>query len=263
MPNMPEVSFTSASSSASHFSTQHITSAGLPSSNRSTPSDENSAHQVDQTRFGFNSSTQNVDLVPHVMGLENTLKSKREFVCGSGAAFINICITFPLNKAIFRQQLHGVSTLRALRQLQKDGLRFLYRGLLPPLLQKTTSMSIMFGSYTRCQELLQDLAPSLPTVPNHTLSALIAGTLEATLTPFERVQTLMQNRHFHDKFSNTLDTFKSLRKLGAAEYYRGLTIIILRNGPSNVFFFLGREYLEKKGPVPKKKSEKVNMVVQN
>jgi hypothetical protein len=32
-----------------------------------------------------------------------------EFVCGWGAAFINITATFPINKAIFRQQLHGIS----------------------------------------------------------------------------------------------------------------------------------------------------------
>ena len=48
---------------------------------------------------------------------------------------------------LFRQQLFGLGVTEAVRQLQQDGLRTLYRGLLPPLLQKTTTVAIMFGLY--------------------------------------------------------------------------------------------------------------------
>jgi hypothetical protein len=69
------------------------------------------------------------------------------FVAGWGAGLMNVGITFPLHKLMFRQMLYGVHTVKALEQLQKEGFRLLYRGLLPPLCQKTMTTSIMFGSY--------------------------------------------------------------------------------------------------------------------
>ncbi|BFZ11311.1 hypothetical protein BsWGS_14349 [Bradybaena similaris] len=185
------------------------------------------------------------------------IQREGEFVCGWSAAFINICITFPLNKIMFRQQLHGISGLRAINQLRKDGPRFLYRGLLPPLLQKSSSLSVMFGMYYKCQDFLNERLPKINIYMNHTLAALGAGTIEAVFTPFERIQALMQSRAYHNKFSNTLDAFYNLRTYGLREYYRGLTAIILRNGPSNVPFFLGREYLQHLSPQVKSRGEKM------
>ncbi|NWI89096.1 S2551 protein, partial [Pitta sordida] len=57
------------------------------------------------------------------------------------------------------------------------------------------------------------------------------------LTPFERVQTLLQDHRHHHRFTNTYQAFKVLRAYGVREYYRGLVPILLRNGPSNVLFF--------------------------
>uniref|UniRef100_A0A8D2PQM0 S2551 protein n=1 Tax=Zosterops lateralis melanops TaxID=1220523 RepID=A0A8D2PQM0_ZOSLA len=62
-------------------------------------------------------------------------------------------------------------------------------------------------------------------------------TWDAVLTPFERVQTLLQDYRHHDKFTNTFQAFKVLKAYGLREYYRGLVPILLRNGPSNVLFF--------------------------
>lgn len=63
----------------------------------------------------------------------------REFICGYGAAFINICLTFPINKVMFRQMMYGVKTNSAFLQLRREGIYHLYRGLLPPLMSKTLS----------------------------------------------------------------------------------------------------------------------------
>lgn len=43
--------------------------------------------------------------------------------------------------------LHGVKIDMAFGQLRSEGIRYLYRGLLPPLAQKTLSLSVMFGVY--------------------------------------------------------------------------------------------------------------------
>ncbi|KAL2088725.1 hypothetical protein ACEWY4_015624 [Coilia grayii] len=164
----------------------------------------------------------------------------KHYVCGSLAAFTNIIITFPLQKVLFRQQLHGVRASEAVRQLQRDGLRNLYRGLLPPLLQKTTTVAIMFGLYEDFSRLLLRHASGsgTPEIVTRSISAALAGTAEAVLTPFERVQTLLQDHRHHGRFNNTAHTFRTLlRDYGVRECYRGLVPVLLRNGPSNVLFF--------------------------
>lgn len=56
----------------------------------------------------------------------------KEFACGCGAAFVNIGITYPIYKMIFRQMLHDVPITSAFSQLRHEGLMFLYRGMFPP-----------------------------------------------------------------------------------------------------------------------------------
>ncbi|POI26924.1 hypothetical protein CIB84_009326, partial [Bambusicola thoracicus] len=165
-----------------------------------------------------------------------TATSSKHYLCGYCAAFTNIAVTFPIQKVLFRQQLYGLKTKDAIHQLQKDGIRNLYRGILPPLMQKTTTLALMFGLYEDFSSLLHShtTAPELLT---RSMAAVLAGTTEAVLTPFERVQTLLQDYKHHDKFTNTYQAFKVLRVYGMREYYRGLVPILLRNGPSNVLFF--------------------------
>ena len=175
-------------------------------------------------------------------------KLEEEFVCGWGAAFINISCTFPINKAIFRQQLQGIHGYKAVRQLRSEGLANLYRGLLPPLLQKTTTLSIMFGSYHNFRLGFDNAFPKIPTPLTHAAAAMMAGTLETTLSPLERIQTLLQDSTYQKRFNNSFHAARELWTFGIAEYYRGGTTIFLRNGPSNVFFFLGREFLNDYSP---------------
>ncbi|KAL1245638.1 Mitochondrial nicotinamide adenine dinucleotide transporter SLC25A51 [Trichinella spiralis] len=73
-------------------------------------------------------------------------KSK-DFVCGWGAALIETSCTYPFSKIVVRQQLLGLCVSEAFQQLRTEGTAHLYRGLLPPLLQRTSSRCIMFGMY--------------------------------------------------------------------------------------------------------------------
>ncbi len=164
----------------------------------------------------------------------------KHYVCGSLAAFTNIIVTFPIQKVLFRQQLHGVRVTEAVCQLQREGLRHLYRGLLPPLLQKTTTVAIMFGLYEDfpgcfCVTLTEVVRPSLL---RGVLLLRWPGRLRLPLHPFERVQTLLQDHRHSGRFNNTAHTFRTLlRDYGVRECYRGLVPVLLRNGPSNVLFF--------------------------
>lgn len=175
---------------------------------------------------------------------------EREFVCGWGAATINIITTFPLNKVIFRQQLNGIKASAALHQLRHEGIGMLYRGVLPPLLQKTTSLALMFGMYDQFNRIIIHSCPFVPSKVRQSTAAILAGCVEATLAPFERIQTLLQDHCFHEQYRNMGHAMHQIGlKHGIQEYYRGLTAILLRNGPSNAIFFLFRGEIKQRLPM--------------
>ena len=128
---------------------------------------------------------------------------------GWSSGFINICLTFPLNKMIFRQQLHGFSAKSAIRQICGEGVGNLYRGVLPPLIQKSCSVAIMFGMFDKIKSSLHDSPWSSNVHPAVTVfvAAGLAGCCEAGLMPFERIQTLLQDSSQRRKFKNTKDAF--------------------------------------------------------
>lgn len=99
----------------------------------------------------------------------------------------------------------------------------------------------MFSMYEGCKERLYTLTSN--DILTRILAAHIAGTAEAILMPLERVQTLLQDWRYHDKFKNTPHAFKYLLKnYGISECYRGLVPIIYRNSSSNLMFFIMKEH---------------------
>lgn len=98
----------------------------------------------------------------------------------------------------------------------------------------------MFSTYEGCKQRLYMLTDNEIVVK--ILAANMAGAAEAILTPLERVQTLLQDWRYYDKFKNTPHAFKYLlTNYGVAECYRALVPIIYRNGCSNLMFFTLRD----------------------
>jgi hypothetical protein len=185
--------------------------------------------------------------------------SHREFASGYLAACTSITLLFPLNKLIFRQILEGISFREAFAQLKREGYFTLYRGLLPPLIQKSTSYSIMFGTQheyfvfmhrmalesTSPNSFIRRLSESKRNTLLTSLSAAMAGLTEATLTPLERVQAILQMQKYQNHFRHTWHVFIEISKdYGLKELYRGLSAICLRNSFSNVVFFTSRTRLK-------------------
>jgi hypothetical protein len=144
--------------------------------------------------------------------------------------------------------LHGMHTRNAFIQLKAEGFQFLYRGILPPLCQKTVSVSIMFGMFNHYQMVLDARVPQWNAHVKKSTAAAAAGLTEAVLAPFERVQMLLQDSHYHQRFRNTAHAFADLRHYGFREYYRGLTPILLRNSVSNALFFTLRDEISLRMP---------------
>lgn len=155
---------------------------------------------------------------------------------------MNVLVTFPINKTMFRQQLEGISIRRAFRQLKREGFITLYRGMGPPLIQRTLSVSVMFGTYANYRTFLNNSFPILPHQLASSCAAFASGTTELLLIPFERVQVLLQAKQFNGTYYNTFHVFRSLHQShGIKEFYRGVSACFIRNGFSNVLFFGLRE----------------------
>ena len=179
---------------------------------------------------------------------------KKHYVCGAGSSLINIIITFPINKVMFRQQLYGFRTYNALKQLSREGILNLYRGLIPPLFQKSTSVSLMFGLYNYSYNVLF-CSWNFDRATSTLAASMFAGTCEAALTPFERIQTLLLDPKHHNTFRNTYHSFHLIyNHYGIKEYFRGFSAILLRNGPSNVIFFSLRQPIKQSLPIAEKNS---------
>ena len=171
-----------------------------------------------------------------------------QYICGGVASVVNVMVTFPINKVMFRQQVHGIRLYKAIGQLRLEGGVNMFRGLLPPLLQRTATVSLMFGTYSNFHRIIEETLPSLPYLPSHILAAVGAGTTEAILTPFERIQVALQVTKHHDWLQNTFHATRVIGSYGVRELYRGFSIVLLRNGPSNCVFLGLRDPLQRSLP---------------
>lgn len=141
--------------------------------------------------------------------------------------------------------LHGIKIRSAFNQLHNEGLSYLYRGIGPPLMQKTLSLSVMFGVYDGVKKPAIDVY-GINQYSAKCIAGMVSGTFEAVLMPFERVQTILADSYYHEKYRNTYHAFRMIyTELGWKELYRGLVPILLRNGPSNAVFFILREEAQK------------------
>ncbi|CAF0938166.1 unnamed protein product [Brachionus calyciflorus] len=232
-------------------------------------------HEINSHKLLANSNLVTPPIVAKQSNVINKSKyvfsSHAEFLSGYFAACASITTLFPLNKLIFRQILDGVSFRDAFLQLKKEGFRHAYRGLLPPLIQKSLSYSIMFGTqneYSLWLHHLYNQSPAgsqnkiNPNVVNNSITAIagaMAGLTEAFLTPLERVQAVLQMNQYHHRFKHTWHVFYDVNKTyGFRELYRGLTVICLRNSLSNVVFFTSRAQF--KNYFPKTTSSFKNML---
>ncbi|CAH8646286.1 unnamed protein product [Heterobilharzia americana] len=165
-----------------------------------------------------------------------------EFLFGAAAYSVSVVALFPLYKTVFFQQLDGISWVQALIRYRIEGLRMAYRGVLPPLLQRASSGALMFGVQSTTERLLVNhpATSSYPPVLQKFTSATVAGWCEAILMPFERVQTLLQNRDYHGRYKNTFHALMTVTSdHGVKELYRGLIPVLYRNGVANGLYFCG------------------------
>lgn len=165
--------------------------------------------------------------------------SEKEFICAPLSAILTTVATYPLNKLIYRQILEHSKLTKASASMSREGPFLLFRGVLPPILQKIINSTAMFGTYSTASHCLErfHLHPQLEIF----LSGVAAGTIEAIVMPFERIQLLLVHRKYQNDFKNTMDAFAKVgMQYGFKEYYRGLSVIWIRNASACSSFFLAK-----------------------
>ncbi|XP_003970536.1 solute carrier family 25 member 53 [Takifugu rubripes] len=159
---------------------------------------------------------------------------------GGTSGTLTTLLVFPVYKTINRQQIHNSTIRQAVAQLKMEGLPKLYRGVVPPLLQRTLNSTVLFGVH---ETFLQKLTlSSRAAFPSHTMSALAGlatGVVEAVFfTPIERVQNLLQNSQNDMKLPTLRRVLFELnnQKL-ASGYYRAFVPMMVRNTLGSALYF--------------------------
>merc|ERR550539_797772 len=114
----------------------------------------------------------------------------------------------------------------------------IYRGVLPVLGRQIASKGMMFGNYEVCRQKISNLYPQLNTTAVLFCAATFSGCSEVILTPFERIQILLQDSKQHTNYKNTLDAvIKLYKEHGVTELFRGGAAIACRGGMGTVLYF--------------------------
>ncbi|VDN20730.1 unnamed protein product [Gongylonema pulchrum] len=206
------------------------------------------------------------DKLHHLFGCSECTSSTARLSCYAYAAFMGKTITsFQLKTGTMEALLCPLERTQVLLQipeynhryqntahafgelakLRSEGCWLLYRGVLPPLIQRTTTRSVMFGMFDKLHHLFgcSERTSSAARLSCYAYAAFMAGTMEALLCPLERTQVLLQIPEYNHRYQNTAHAFGELAKIGLKELYRGFTVILWRNGLSNVLFFTLRKPL--------------------
>ena len=155
-----------------------------------------------------------------------------EFARGGIAAFINIWITYPVHKISFRQQIFKTSIVDTIRILSQEGIKHLYRGIPSPLLERTISISLMFGLYDQFYKFTNDKL---------TASILMSTMLISIMMPFRRIQGILQSPKYQVQYQNTFSALYKMRKHGLSEYYRGLPYFYTSSLVGSVMYFTSKD----------------------
>ena len=183
--------------------------------------------------------------------------------CNFAASVSTQGMTYPLNKLVFRQKLSGQTAREAYQLLVKEGTKNLYRGFTAPIMQRSASMSLSFGSYLDIEDVVR-MQTGLSHVSSAVAASIIAGTFEASFTPFTRVQNAMMDPKFNTKFSSPSHFCNHvIKNHSLAEFYRGLSVTMYRNSLRVGLFYNFREPIKKKIQISKGECSGVSNMIYN
>ena len=180
-------------------------------------------------------------------------ESWRDFAAGWAGGSLGILFGHPLDTIKVRQQALLVSPLHCLRStLRHEGARGLFKGLAFPLVSAGAVNSVFFGVYSSCLRWLDGGrgGSGEPSLRHVAVAGGLGGVVQLSVAvPVELVKIQLQTRtgaaggwvqHYQTPAAGPISCLAALyRSGGAAAWYRGLGVQLLRDVPaSSAYFFL-------------------------
>lgn len=186
-------------------------------------------------------------------------ESAKSFISGGFGGVCAVVVGHPFDLTKTRLQTAPAGTYTGAvdvvkQTLARDGVRGLYRGIVPPLLGVTPIFAISFWAYDASKQLI------LASTPDRTSSTLsvpelaAAGFLSAVPTtlvtaPVERAKVLLQVQGqggSTTQYKGVTDVLKHLyREGGLKSIFRGTGATLARDGPGSAAYFAAYEVTKK------------------
>ena len=157
-----------------------------------------------------------------------------DLLIGGMVGAISRTLTAPLELYKIQKQnkfiQHSVSSV-----LQKEGLRYLWKGNLTNILRIAPQMSLNYSIYKSCQQQFTEKT-SFSTEIINLLSGAISGSISITaIYPFETIRTRLSLQTKKQQYTGIIDVIK---KTKFPELYGGLRMSLIGFTPYNALHFM-------------------------
>jgi len=183
----------------------------------------------------------------------------KSFIAGGfgGASAVLVDHPFDLTKTRLQTAPPGAYTgaIDVVKQtIARDGIKGLYRGMVPPLLGVTPIFAISFWGYSASKNLIFSLTPNRAGEALSIPELAVAGFLSAIPTtivtgPVERAKVLLQVQGqgaSERQYRGVIDVLKHLYKEGGVRsIFRGTGATLARDGPGSAAYFAAYEVTKK------------------
>ncbi|KAJ8702411.1 carnitine transporter, variant 2 [Pleurotus ostreatus] len=188
-----------------------------------------------------------------------TTESVKAFIAGGfgGVSAVLVGHPFDLTKTRLQTAAPGAYTgaVDVVKQiLARDGVRGMYRGMVPPLLGVTPIFALSFWAYDASKKLILSATPNRKSDVLSTGELAAAGFMSAVPTtlvtaPVERAKVLLQIQGQGGsgrQYTGVLDVMKHLYKEGGMRsIFRGSFATLARDGPGSAAYFAAYEVTKK------------------
>jgi len=192
-------------------------------------------------------------------GSSSTRESIRSFIAGGagGASAVLVGHPFDLTKTRLQTAQPGMYTGAidvVKKAVAQDGLKGLYRGVVPPLLGVTPMFAVSFWAYDTAKLLILAANPNRKDSTLSTSEIAAAGFLSAIPTtlvaaPVERAKVLLQVQgqgKGSTQYKGVFDILRHLYKEGGIKsVFRGSVATVIRDGPGSAAYFAAYEVTKK------------------
>ncbi|KAG2023061.1 carnitine/acyl carnitine carrier [Coprinopsis cinerea AmutBmut pab1-1] len=186
-------------------------------------------------------------------------ESVKSFIAGGFGGVCAVVVGHPFDLTKTRLQTAPAGTYTGAvdvvkKTVAKDGVRGLYRGIVPPLLGVTPIFAVSFWAYDASKQLIFAVTPNRTSQTLSIPELATAGFLSAVPTtlvtaPVERAKVLLQVQGqggSSTQYKGVTDVLKHLyREGGLRSIFRGTGATLARDGPGSAAYFAAYEVTKK------------------